>query len=256
MSKAFLSSEPEVTVTYNQIVRKILSLDRAPMVTNIMATTRLVAFLSAVSFSAGGFADTQIQSLRVDVWADNWFALYVGETLVAEDSVSIQTERSFNAESFTLELKLPAQVNLVIKDFKQNDTGLEYIGTNRQQMGDGGFIAQFLDTATQSPLLVSNRHWRCLPIHIAPLNKQCEKSNTPEADCGNRTIPAPDGWQLPSFDDSAWPVAIEYSAQKVRPKDGYKRIRWDKDARLIWSSDLETDNTLLCRVTLTDQGIR
>ena len=243
-------------MNYNQIVKNFFNLGRLPTVTNLMATTRLVALLSAVSCSAVGFSETKIQSLRVDVWADNWFALSVGETLIAEDSVSIKTERSFNAESFAFEVSLPAQINLVIKDFKQNDTGLEYIGTNRQQMGDGGFIAQFLDAATGSPLLLSNQHWRCLPIHIAPLNKQCEQSNTPEADCGTRTIAAPIGWQLPTFDDSAWPYAIEYSAQKVRPKDGYERIRWHKDAQLIWSSDLETDNTLLCRVTLTDLGIR
>ncbi|MEJ6815113.1 MAG: hypothetical protein QNK87_12900 [Octadecabacter sp.] len=33
------------------------------------------------------------------------------------------------------------------KDFKENDTGLEYIGTRRQQMGYGGVILQIIDTA-------------------------------------------------------------------------------------------------------------
>lgn len=39
------------------------------------------------------------QQFRADVWADNWFAMYIGDRLVAEDSVPIITERSFNAES-------------------------------------------------------------------------------------------------------------------------------------------------------------
>ena len=29
-------------------------------------------------------------------------------------------------------------MNFIVKDYKQNDTGLEYIGTANQQIGDGG----------------------------------------------------------------------------------------------------------------------
>ena len=41
-------------------------------------------------------------TFTAQVWADNWFALYVNGELVGEDSVSITTERSFNAETITL----------------------------------------------------------------------------------------------------------------------------------------------------------
>ena len=85
-------------------------------------------------------------SIRGDVWADNWFALYIGENLILEDSVPITTERSFNAETFTFSTDYPIQLNFIFKDFKENDTGLEYIGARNQQMGDGGFIAQFFDS--------------------------------------------------------------------------------------------------------------
>ena len=71
-------------------------------------------------------------SIRGDVWADNWFAFYLGETLVIEDSVPISTDRSFNAESFEFNADYPLQLNFVAKDFKENDTGLEYIGSPRQ----------------------------------------------------------------------------------------------------------------------------
>jgi hypothetical protein len=54
------------------------------------------------------------ETIHTDVWADNWFAMYVGETLVKEDSVSITTERSFNAESFNFDVELPTVINFVI----------------------------------------------------------------------------------------------------------------------------------------------
>jgi len=77
-----------------------------------------------------------------DVWADNWFQFNINGELVAEDSVSITTERSFNAESFTFEATPPFVIGMIVKDFKENDSGLEYIGSKKQQMGDGGVIAQ------------------------------------------------------------------------------------------------------------------
>ena len=33
-------------------------------------------------------------TIQGEVWADNWFAFYLGESLVMEDSVPITTERS------------------------------------------------------------------------------------------------------------------------------------------------------------------
>jgi len=37
---------------------------------------------------------------------------------------------------------------------------------------------------------------------------------------------------------------------EVSPKMGYDEIDWHKSAQLIWGSDLETDNSLLCRKTI------
>jgi hypothetical protein len=36
----------------------------------------------------------------------------------------------------------------------------------------------------------------------------------------------------------------------VQPKEGYDQIAWDADAQLIWTSDLNVDNTILWRVTV------
>lgn len=192
-------------------------------------------------------------SIHGDVWADNWFAFYLGQKLIIEDSVPITTERSFNAESFEFNADYPLQLNFVIKDFKENDTGLEYIGTPRQQMGDGGFIAQFVDTSTGQAIAVSNSDWRCLVIHDAPLDKACEDDSNPTAGVGACKFLAseePEGWKEPGYGDAGWTNPTEYSSAEVDPRHGYDEISWDPAARLIWTSDLESHNSTLCRATL------
>jgi len=192
-------------------------------------------------------------SVHADVWTDNWFAFYSGDKLILEDSVPITTERSFNSESFTFSADYPIQLNFILKDFKENDSGLEYIGARNQQMGDGGFIAQFFDSARNQLIGYSNPNWKCLVIHEAPLDKSCESSANPvagEGVCDFRSEDEPMGWKSLDFDDSHWPSAVAHSASAIDPKGGYNRIEWHANAELMWSGDLETDNTLLCRATI------
>ena len=68
------------------------------------------------------------ETFTIDVWADNWFALYVNSAKVGEDSVPITTERSFNKERFTFNATRPLSIGLHGKDFKETDSGIEYIG--------------------------------------------------------------------------------------------------------------------------------
>jgi len=192
------------------------------------------------------------ETYRADVWADNWFQLNVNGVLVAEDSVPITTERSFNAESFSFEADPPFTIGLIAKDFKQDDTGLEYIGSRRQQMGDGGVIAQIIDSKG-NVVAVTDSSWRCLVVHEAPLNKDCEREENPVPGvgyCGFTEIDIPVSWDEADFDDSSWMNAQVYSVEDVRPKHGYDRIIWNSEAELIWGPDLETNNTLLCRLNL------
>lgn len=199
-------------------------------------------FLLAQSVSA--------ETYTADVWADNWFSLSVNGMQVAEDSVSITTERSFNAESFTFNAEVPFVLGLVAKDFKENDSGLEYIGTRRQQMGDGGVILQIKDSRGKT-VAVTDAGWQCKVLHHAPVDKSCAKERTPVAGqgaCAFEVTEAPAGWNTADFDGTDWAAATEHSEQSVRPKDGYDRISWDSEARLIWGPDLETDNTILCRL--------
>ncbi len=214
------------------------------------ATGLLIATFCSASASDDPVAKPEQRSIESDVWADNWFALYLDTELVKEDSVAYNTERSFNSESFTFEAALPAQISVIIKDFKEDDTGLEYIGSGRQQIGDGGFIAQFRDAETGKLIAVSDESWRCIPIHQAPINKSCERSSDPQQDCESAISPEPADWMSPDFDDTAWPNAVVHSAQAVRPHGGFDQVSWQPTAKLIWSEDLEIDNTVLCRFTL------
>ncbi len=190
----------------------------------------------------------------MEAWADNWFAAYLGDTLVVEDSVSITTERSFNAEKVTFSADYPLEMNFILKDYKENDTGLEYIGANNQQMGDGGFIMQLTDTATNEVVGVTNGDWACTVIHTAPLDKSCESASDPvagEGACGFEDLPEPDGWKSADFDSSSWTATTVHAASDVDPKMGYDEVDWNANAELIWGPDLETNNTVLCKVTFT-----
>ncbi|MEM7028426.1 MAG: PEBP family protein [Chloroflexota bacterium] len=196
---------------------------------------------------------TGSNSFKLEGWADNWFAAYLGEELIVEDSVSITTERSFNAEAVNFQADYPLHLNFVLKDFKENDTGLEYIEANNQQMGDGGFIMQLTDTSSGNVVAVTDGTWKCMVIHTAPSDKSCEDESNPvagEGVCGFTALEEPAAWKTVDFDDSAWPNATVHSASAVGPKDGYDQISWDSSAQLIWGPDLEQDNTLLCRVTV------
>ena len=206
---------------------------------------------SATATEASPSALPSSTTLRGEVWADNWFDLYIGNELVVEDSVPITTERSFNAETFTFEVTYPVVLAFTLKDFKETDSGLEYIGENNQQMGDGGFIAQFTDVSTGQVVHVSSSSWRCLVVHDAPLNPECEGDPNPNETCQFEVTDEPDGWRDAAFDDSGWPNASVYTEGQVGPKDGYNEISWIASAKLIWGSDLETHNTLLCRTTVS-----
>ncbi|MEM7115236.1 MAG: PEBP family protein [Chloroflexota bacterium] len=215
--------------------------------------------VAACSSSAGELTETAssvnqgVTTFKMEGWADNWFAAYLGEDLIIEDSVSITTERSFNAEAVTFQADYPLHLNFILKDFKENDTGLEYIGANNQQMGDGGFIMQLTDTSSGDVVAVTDADWACTVIHEAPLDKSCESESNPiagTAPCGFNDSGEPDGWKTADFDDTSWTATTVHSALSVSPKDGYDQVSWDGSAELIWGPDLETDNTLLCRITV------
>ena len=120
-------------------------------------------------------------------------------------------------------------------------------------MGDGGLIAQFINADTGEVIAVTDSNWMCTVIHKAPLDKACEKSANPvagEMPCGFTSLEEPANWLDAAFDTTAWAKAVVYSAEQVDPKDGFEQISWNSSAQFIWGPDLETNNTLLCKLTI------
>ncbi|WP_240121047.1 MULTISPECIES: hypothetical protein [unclassified Streptomyces] len=188
---------------------------------------------------------------QIDIWADNWMAVYVDGELIGEDSVPITTERSFNAETFTFRAVAPFTVAIEAKDFKESDSGLEYIGTDKQQMGDGGMVAQVTDLGSGKVVAATDDSWSELVVHRAPLNTECEKSTDPDTACESEIIDTPKDWTSADFNDTSWGSATEWTVADVGPKGGYAEIEWDDGAKLIWGSDLKIDNTILFRKEIT-----
>ncbi|WP_307970437.1 hypothetical protein [Salinispora arenicola] len=188
---------------------------------------------------------------RIDVWADNWSAVYIDGEQIGEDSVPITTERSFNAETYTFDAQMPFTVSIEAMDFKETDSGIEYIGEPNQQMGDGGIIAQITDLATGEVVAATDADWKSLVVQRAPLNTDCADDPNPDETCESATVGIPADWTSPEFDDSAWVAATECSPAEVDPKGGYEEVTWDPAAQLIWGTDLEVDNTILLRMTVS-----
>ena len=107
------------------------------------------------------------------MWADNWFALYVNGELVGEDYGADYDRALLQQETITFAASYPLTIAIEAKDFKETDSGLEYIGQANQQMGDGGLIAQITDGAG-SVIAVTNSSWSSFVIQRAPLDTSCE----------------------------------------------------------------------------------
>ena len=212
----------------------------------------LVAVLSVGTTTvASATTKAKTLSFTAEVWADNWFALYANGKKVGEDSVSITTERSFNSEVITFTASYPLTLGLGAKDYIANDSGLEYIGSPRQQIGDGGIIAQVRESKSGKFVAATGSKWRTLVIHKAPLNQECVTSSNPTMDCKFEKSAEPKGWSASTFKDTKWPLATVYTEEAVGVKDGYNSIRWNPSAKLIWGSDLKLDNTILMRYIAT-----
>ncbi|MGD1934359.1 MAG: hypothetical protein ACFB0Z_07600, partial [Candidatus Phaeomarinobacter sp.] len=210
-----------------------------------------IALTISTSVPAAASEPESEHDFTVSVWADNWFAFYVNGELVGEDSTPVTEIRSFNSDTFTFRAAYPLTVSVVTRDYIENDSGLEYIGsffglfpvsesfTVFQQIGDGGFIAQVTEAESGRVIATTSQDWRGLVVHRAPLNPDCEKSTQPLADCDFYTADEPENWKSADFDDTGWGNATEYTADQIGARFGYNDIDWVSSASLIWTEDIE-----------------
>ncbi len=166
-------------------------------------------------------------TVKANIYADNWFKMYINGNLVAVDSISFIPH---NVVSVDILPEYPMTIAVMAKDNGDPKTGMEYNNTN---IGDGGFILKFGDGT------VTSAAWKAKSFFHGPVDR----------DEGNPKVnffPIPENWFAVDFDDSGWAHAVEHTEEAVSPKEPY----YNNDfvgAQWIWTKDLALDNTVIFR---------
>lgn len=170
---------------------------------------------------------TMADTVKANMYADNWFVLYINGEQVAVDSIKFIPH---NVISVDILPKYPMTIAVMAKDNADPKTGMEYANTN---IGDAGFILKFGDGT------VTNGEWKAKVISHGPVNGDTKNPRV-------ENIDLPEKWFAVDFDDSSWAKAKEYTEEEVDPKQPY----FDNDfkgAKFIWSDNIKLDNTVLFR---------
>ena len=174
---------------------------------------------------------TLADTVRANVYADNWFVLYVNGEMVAVDSIKFIPH---NVVSVDLLPQYPMTIAVLARDNADPATGMEYANT---QIGDGGFILKFGDgTAT-------NATWKAKRFSWGPVGEDAKRPQV-------RGEPLPDDWFAVEFDDRDWEQATEYTEHDVEPKEPFYEHDFS-GANFIWTDDLALDNTVVFRTRVT-----
>jgi len=169
-------------------------------------------------------------TIRANVYADNWFMLYINGELVAVDSIAFIPH---NVISVDILPSYPITIAVMAKDNADPKTGMEYANTN---IGDGGFILKFGDGT------VTDASWKAKCFSQGPIDGDTRNPRV-------EATPIPDDWYATDFDDSDWGRAKEYSERDIDPKQPFYAADF-KGAKFIWTDDLLLDNTVLFRRTI------
>ena len=172
-------------------------------------------------------------TIRLNVYADNWFMLYVNGRLVAVDSIPFTPH---NVVSVDFLPEYPMTIAVLAKDNADPKTGLEY----GSSIGDGGFILKFADGT------VTNATWKAKNFFHGPVNGDTANPKV-------RQEPLPANWWAVDFDDSAWSTAKEFTVEEVDPKQPYFEHDFE-GAKFIWTDDLALDNTIIFRTKIEKPG--
>jgi hypothetical protein len=184
----------------------------------------------------GGKGGPQIQKPKItdtskaNIYADNWFQLYINGHLVAVDSISFIPH---NVVSVDILPEYPMTIAVMARDNADPATGLEY---DNSQIGDGGFILKFSDGT------VTNASWKAKSFFHGPVDGDLKNPKT-------RHEAIPENWFAIDFDDSTWPNATEHTEEAVDPKEPFYQHDFE-GAKWIWTGNLALDNTVLFRTRI------
>ena len=196
-------------------------------------------------------------TIKLNVYADNWFMLYVNGRLVAVDSIQFTPH---NVVSVDFLPEYPMTIAVLAKDNADPKTGMEY-GTS---IGDGGFCLKFADGTVTNATWKAKNFWRAPATHPARpsdapsshLSRSARLRGPVNSDTATPKViqdPLPANWWAIDFDDSTWKQAKEYTIEEVDPKQPY----FDNDfegAKFIWTDDIALDNTVIFRTKVEKPG--
>ncbi|MFO1484297.1 MAG: YHYH protein [Verrucomicrobiaceae bacterium] len=172
-------------------------------------------------------------TMKLNVYADNWFMLYVNGRLVAVDPIQFTPH---NVVSVDFLPEYPMTIAVLAKDNADPKTGMEY-GTS---IGDAGLCIKFADGT------VTNASWKAKNFFHGPVN----------GDTANPKViqdPLPANWWAVDFDDSTWKNAKEYTVEEVDPKQPWFENDFE-GAKFIWTDDIALDNTVIFRTKVEKPG--
>ena len=194
------------------------------------------------------------------IFGDNYFELYVNGQFVGRDPVGMTP---FNSNVVRFKASYPMTYAVMGVDWGTHvGVGLEYDAFN---VGDGGFIAYFSDGNG------THGDWRAETFYIAPLDDPscvrtaggrdssfCSQATRPvcaqndPSSCQALHFPVPSEWTAPAFDDSHWPRAIVWPAERVTGQRAYAGFtELFGDAEFLWTRNIRLDNLVLGRYTAT-----
>lgn len=176
---------------------------------------------------------TMADTIKLNVYADNWFMLYINGELVAVDSIKFTPH---NVVSVDILPEYPMTIAVMAKDNADPKTGLEY----GSSIGDGGFCLKLGNE------IVTSSAWKAKCFFHGPINGDTANPKV-------RHEPIPDGWWKVDFDDSKWAQAKEFTEEEVGPKQPFYEHDF-KGAKFIWTDDLALDNTILFRIKIDKPG--
>ena len=200
------------------------------------------------------------------VFADNYFEMYVNGKPVGKDNVPYT---QFNSSVVKFRAKRPCTIAILAVDWEENlGLGTEVQGTATYHAGDAGIVIAFTDQANNI-IATTSSEWKAQTFYISPVQdlscldevgstRSSNQCSTADAVDGSKHYGVhwvrPANWMLPDYDDSSWPVALEFSNQEVGVdnKPAYTNFTdvFDApsdDATFIWTSNLVLDNEVLLR---------
>lgn len=185
------------------------------------------------SDASGLVKPTLADTIKVRVYADNWFMMYINGKLRAVDPIEFTPH---NVVTVDLLPEYPMTIAILAKDNADPKTGLEY----GNHIGDGGFIIKFADGT------VSNATWKAKNFFRGPLNRDIQNPQV-------QHTPLPANWYAVDFDDSTWAHAVEFTEQRVNPKEAFYQADF-QGAKFMWTEDLDLDNTVIFRTRIEKPG--